>query len=94
MSKHEQKERQWLQKLFQKQEPNKKKKWPLQYVLLLGCVGIALMIASNLLNKQTEDEHLTSTAFREETADEQEAFGKKARIGGRALFDGGLRNSL
>jgi stage III sporulation protein AG len=78
MSQDEQKERHpWLQKLLKKTGSGKKRKLPLHYVMLLGCVGIALMIAGNLLNNQPADEQQPLPVFNEAESEEEPAFGQK-----------------
>ncbi|KMJ55086.1 stage III sporulation protein AG [Bacillus sp. LL01] len=81
MSQHEQKDRQWLSKILKK--PNagqKKRKLPLHYVVLIGCVGIALMIAGNLLTNQPMDQAQSLPVFNDkETEEDTEVFGRNEK---------------
>lgn len=56
MSRDEEKDQRWLKTLFKNEKNDKKRRWPLHYVLLLGCVGVALMIVGNLLTNTSNDE--------------------------------------
>ncbi len=68
----DQKDRQWLKKSFNKQKDGKKRKWSFHYVLLLGCIGIALMIVGNLLTDSPEEGALPAIQLDEE--EEKEVF--------------------
>ncbi|GAE24598.1 stage III sporulation protein AG [Halalkalibacter wakoensis JCM 9140] len=78
MNRDEQKDQQWLQNLFKKPEGGKKKRLPLHYILLLGCIGVALMITGNLLTNPAGDEEQSLPVFsEEEEADAEPAFGRE-----------------
>ncbi|WP_227938484.1 stage III sporulation protein AG [Alkalihalobacillus deserti] len=77
MNRDEQKDQQWLQNLFKKQDKGKKRRLPLHYVLLLGCVGLALMITGNLLTNPAGDEEHSLPAFNEEKEEEDEPVFKR-----------------
>lgn len=66
----EQKDRQWFKKIVQNEE--KKRKWSFHYVLLLGCVGIALMIVGNLLTNSPEEN--VSSMIEEEGVENKAVF--------------------
>ncbi|WP_100404758.1 stage III sporulation protein AG [Bacillus solitudinis] len=87
MNQDEQKERQWLQKLFQKPGSGKKRRWPLHYIMLLGCVGIALMIVGNLLNTQPMDEEQPLPVFNEKDSEDEPAFGQKSQAEPSSMED-------
>ncbi|KHF39545.1 stage III sporulation protein AG [Halalkalibacter okhensis] len=76
MNRDEQKDKQWLQALFKKPENGKKKRMPFHYILLLGCVGIALMITGNLLTNPAGDEEQSLPVFSEEEEDAETVFGR------------------
>ncbi|WP_413379799.1 stage III sporulation protein AG [Alkalihalobacillus sp. 1P02AB] len=83
MSEKEKKDNQWLKKLFQPPSQDKKKKIPLHYVLLLGCVGLMLMVLANMVISDDENdlssgpsEPVYSDPPRENDEETEEAFGK------------------
>ncbi|MDT8862523.1 stage III sporulation protein AG [Alkalihalobacillus sp. MEB130] len=76
MNRDEQKDQQWLQALFKKPENGKKKRLPLHYILLLGCVGVALMITGNLLTNPAGDEEQSLPVFSDEEEEVEPAFGR------------------
>ncbi|MFC0470999.1 stage III sporulation protein AG [Halalkalibacter kiskunsagensis] len=91
MNRDEQKDQQWLQALFKKPENGKKKRLPLHYILLLGCVGLALMIAGNLLTNPTGDEEQTLPVFNEEEEEAETAFGKNTSAEPNSMQDYEMR---
>jgi stage III sporulation protein AG len=91
MNRDDQKDQQWLQSLFKKPENGKKKRLPLHYILLLGCVGLALMIAGNLLTTQTGDEDQTLPVFNEEEEEAEETFGQKTSAEPNSMQDYEMR---
>ncbi|WP_088104721.1 stage III sporulation protein AG [Halalkalibacter urbisdiaboli] len=86
MNQDEQKDRQWLQKLFQKQGSEKKRRWPLHYIMLLGCLGIALMIVGNLLNNEPANEQ-PLPVFNEKDSEDEPAFGQKSSAEPNSMED-------
>ncbi len=91
MNRHEQKDRQWLQTLLKKPEDGKKRRWPLHYVLLLGCVGVALMIAGNLLTNPVEDPAQSLPVFNEEEESDEPVFGTKTSSESYSMEDYEIR---
>lgn len=91
MNHDEKKDRQWLQTLFKKPEDGKKRRLPLHYILLLGCVGIALMITGNLLTTPTEDMSQTVPAFNEEKEEGEPVFGTKTQTEPYSMEDYEIR---
>ncbi|WP_332632321.1 stage III sporulation protein AG [Halalkalibacter flavus] len=76
MNRDEQKDQQWLQALFKKPDNGKKKRLSFHYILLLGCVGIALMITGNLLTNPAGDEEQSLPVFSEEENEAETVFGR------------------
>ncbi|MCL7746139.1 stage III sporulation protein AG [Halalkalibacter alkaliphilus] len=76
MNRDEQKDQQWLQALFKKPDNGKKKRLSFHYILLLGCVGIALMITGNLLTNPAGDEEQSLPVFSEEEDEAETVFGR------------------
>ncbi|WP_332697962.1 stage III sporulation protein AG [Halalkalibacter lacteus] len=93
MNRDEQKDQKWLQALFKKPENGKKKRLPLHYILLLGCVGIALMITGNLLTNPTGDKDQTLPVFNEEEeeAEAEATFGQKTSAEPNSMRDYEMR---
>ncbi|ADC48380.1 mutants block sporulation after engulfment [Alkalihalophilus pseudofirmus OF4] len=80
MSQDEQKGSQWLSHLLKKPDGSqKKRKLPLHYIALIGCLGIALMIAGNLLTNQPMNEEQSLPVFNDKESEEDaEVFGRNA----------------
>lgn len=86
MNQDEQKDRQWLTTLFKKTDNGKGRKWPLHYVLLVGCIGVALMITGNLLTNSTDEEEPTLPVYQEDQEDEA-VFGTRASAEPNSMAD-------
>ncbi len=75
MDSGEKNDRQWLKKLFQSNEDGKKKKLSIQYVIMIFCIGVGLMIVGNFMKDDTQE---SMPVFREDTSSDVEpAFGQK-----------------
>lgn len=72
MNRKEQKDLQWIQTIFKKSDNGKKRKIPLHYLVLLGCVGVALMITGNLLTNPAGDNEQSLPVFSEEEEEEED----------------------
>src|SRR5690625_4881550 len=68
-------EREWLKTLFKKKKNNKKYRWPLHYMLLLGCAGILLMVLGSLFSPNEKEQELSVPPTEE--LDDEPAFGSK-----------------
>ncbi|NEU29602.1 stage III sporulation protein AG [bacterium LRH843] len=79
MNHDEQKDQKWLQTLVKARENGKKRRWPLHYVLLLGCAGVALMITGNLLTNPTAEDTSPSVQVFNDKKEDEPVFGTKAR---------------
>ncbi|GAE36337.1 stage III sporulation protein AG [Halalkalibacter akibai] len=91
MNRDEQKDQQWLQNLFKKSGGGKKKKLPLHYILLLGCVGLALMITGNLLTNPAGDEEQSLPVFNEEQEDDEPVFKRSSSVEPNSMQDYEMR---
>lgn len=70
---------QWLKKLFSKNDEKKKRSSPLQYLAIVMCLGLTLMIFSNFSKSDNLQESIP--VFKEETKQSSEvvpAFGKNS----------------
>ncbi|WP_100373438.1 stage III sporulation protein AG [Bacillus sp. FJAT-45037] len=78
MNQDEKKDRQWLSTLLKSSgNSQKKRKLPLHYVVLIGCIGILLMVAGNLLTNQPMDQEQSLPVFKEgEEKEDTEVFGR------------------
>lgn len=77
MGSNEKNDKQWLKKLFDKKGEGKKK-GSIQYVIMILCVGVALMILGNFFSSEEErpqSEAVFSSANEEEN---EEVFGQKS----------------
>lgn len=65
----------WLKNLFRSNDDKKRKSSPLQYVAIILCVGVALMVFSNFTKTDTMDNDIP--VFKEETTkdDDVSVFG-------------------
>ncbi|ARK31401.1 stage III sporulation protein AG [Halalkalibacter krulwichiae] len=87
MNRDEQKDSKWLQNLFKKQDGGKKKRMPIHYVLLLGCVGLALMITGNLLNNPAGNEEQSLPVFNEEKEEDEPVFKRESNAEPNSMED-------
>jgi stage III sporulation protein AG len=79
MGHDEQQDRQWLKKLFHKKGAEKGK-FSFQYVIVILCIGLMLMIVGNLLSPN-DDQGDTAPVFQEDDTDrqeDQETFGQRS----------------
>ncbi|GAE31872.1 stage III sporulation protein AG [Halalkalibacter hemicellulosilyticus] len=79
MKQNEEKDQKWLQSLMKKSNNGKNRRLPLHYLVLLGCLGVALMIMGNLLSDQNETDQSLPVYNESEDVDEVEEAFKRDR---------------
>ncbi|MBP3952310.1 stage III sporulation protein AG [Bacillus suaedae] len=91
MNRKEQKDLQWIQTIFKKSDNGKKRKIPLHYLVLLGCVGVALMITGNLLTNPAGDNEQSLPVFSEEEEEDEAVFKQEASAEPNSMKDYEMR---
>lgn len=91
MNRKEQKDLQWIQTIFKKSDNGKKRKIPLHYLVLLGCVGVALMITGNLLTNPAGDNEQSLPVFSEEEEEDEAVFKQGASAEPNSMEDYEMR---
>jgi stage III sporulation protein AG len=91
MNRDEQKDQQWLQNLFKKPDNGKKRRLPLHYILLLGCVGLALMITGNLLTNPAGDKEQSLPVFNDEKEEDEPVFKRSSSAEPNSMQDYEMR---